>query len=603
MNNSLRQGGFPRNSAQFRLPGFKALCVLALCLFMAIAARAASFTASLDRDTIELGENATLSLSFTGGQPQNVPAPEVPGLQFANAGNSSSFSFVNGQMTSSVTVTFNVTPQQAGGFTIPSMTVEIGGQQLSSQPLKLTVSQPAAPSNVQINSGSQVAFMRLNLPTQKVYPGQVVPAQLLFLFRDDVQHFQDIQINSTPADGFAVGKIVGAGASQRTQLGNRTYTVVPASLLLTVSKTGALTVGPFTAGATIVTGAQSLGPFGELFGGDERRITLASDPISVESLPLPTQNVPASFNGTVGDYSMVVTAGPTNLAVGDPITVRVQISGRGDLDALTLPNQPGWNNFKIFSPTSKVQPGDDLGDEGSKTFEEIVTPQDANIRELPAFSFSYFNPDDGSYHTLTQPSMPLTVSAVAATPLPTIAGTRPTPNQNQAPQDIVPIRENLGTLVQTHPPLITHPVFLALQSIPVLAFLSVLVWRKRTDNLANNPRLRRQRAVEQLIASGLGDLNKFASENKSNEFFAMLFRLLQEQLGERLDCPAFSITEADVDERLIALGAKPETLNSLRELFQACNQARYAPIQTSQELSALAAKFKNAVNELQNLKT
>ncbi|HEY1790035.1 MAG TPA: hypothetical protein VGJ73_17950, partial [Verrucomicrobiae bacterium] len=149
---------------------------------------------------------------------------------------------------------------------------------------------------------------------------------------------------------------------------------------------------------------------------------------------------------------------------------------------------------------------------------------------------------------------------------------------------------------------VTRPAFLALQSIPILAFLSALVWRRRADNLANNPRLRRQRAVEQLIASGLDDLNKFATENKSNEFFAMLFRLLQEELGERLDCPAISITEADVDDRLIALGAKPETINSLRELFQACNQARYAPVQTSQELSALVSKFKGTVTELQKLK-
>ena len=82
----------------------------------------------------------------------------------------------------------------------------------------------------------------------------------------------------------------------------------------------------------------------------------------------------------------------------------------------------------------------------------------------------------------------------------------------------------------------------------------------------------------------------------------MLFRLLQEELGERLDCPAISITEADVDERLVAVGARPETIDSLRELFHACNQARYAPVQTSQELSALASKFKTTVNELQQLK-
>jgi hypothetical protein len=183
-----------------------------------------------------------------------------------------------------------------------------------------------------------------------------------------------------------------------------------------------------------------------------------------------------------------------------------------------------------------------------------------------------------------------------------VAGTRPDNQAQQAPQDIVSIRENLGVLTQAGSPLVTRPAFLAVQSVPVIAFLAAFVWRRRKDNLANNPRLRRRRAVEQLITGGLEDLNKFAAENKSDEFFAMLFRLLQEELGERLDCPAISITGADVDTRLEALGAKQETINSLRELFQACNQARYAPVQSSQELSALASKFKGAVRELQELK-
>jgi hypothetical protein len=480
------------------------------------------------------------------------------------------------------------------------MDMDFQGQHLRTQPLKLTVQKATAPNTAQINSGSEIAFMRLIVPEKNVYPGQVISAQAQVFLRDDVQNPQGFQFTSLPADGFTVGKMVFDG-KQQAQVGNRVYVVVPISMVLTVLKPGPLTIGPVTASITIITGAQNLGGFA-FVGGEQRQISLAADPVTVQSLPLPKENAPPSFNGAVGDYTMAVSAGPTNLAVGDPITVRVQISGHGTLDGLTLPPQAGWNDFKVFSPTSKVQVDDGLEDQGTKTFEEIVTPQNANIRELPAFAFSYFNPDDGTYHTLTQPATPLTVAAVAATPLPTIATPKQAVTENQTPQDIVPIRENLGALAQAGAPLITRPAFLALQVVPVLAFISALVWRKRTDNLANNPRLRRQRAVEQLIAGGLVDLNKFASENKSDEFFAVLFRLLQEQLGERLDCPASSITEADVDDRLISRGAKPETLNALRELFQACNQARYAPVQTPQELSAIAGKFKNTVSELQNLK-
>ena len=58
---------------------------------------AATFTASLDRDSIALGETATLSLVFEGGQPQNAPTPDVPGLQIVSTGNAQNFSIVNGR--------------------------------------------------------------------------------------------------------------------------------------------------------------------------------------------------------------------------------------------------------------------------------------------------------------------------------------------------------------------------------------------------------------------------------------------------------------------------------------------------------------------------
>jgi hypothetical protein len=575
-----------------------ALALLFCCLS---AAFGANFTASLDRSTIEMGESATLSLTFEGGQPGNVPTPEVPGLQIQGTGNSSSFSYDNsGHADVTFTVTFSITPDHAGDYWIPSMEADLDGQRIRTQPLKLTVTKPSAPSASDINSGSQIAFMRFVLPNKKVYPGETIAGQLQLFLRDDVQNFQGLQLPGVPADGFTVGKLL-QGNSERTHIGNRMYTVIPISVPLTVIKPGTLSIGPISANALIVVGSGQWGPFGGVFG-EQKQVALNADPVSATSLPLPTDNVPPDFNGAVGNFTMSVSAGPTNVAVGDPVTLRVQISGRGSLDAVALPSQASWNGFKTFSPTSKTDASDDAGDEGTKTFEEIVAPESANIHELPPISFSFFNPDDGNYHTLTQPAMPLFVTSVGATPVPTVAGVKPENQAQQPQQDIVSIRENLGTLAQAGGPLVTRPAFLAFQSVPVIAFISALVWRKRTDSLANNPRLRRRRAVEQLIAGGLDDLNQFAAENKSNEFFAMLFRLLQEALGERLNCPAISITEADADARLDELGAKPETINSLRELFHACNQARYSPVQTSQELSALVSKFKNTVTELQELK-
>jgi hypothetical protein len=579
------------------------ILLLSSFIFNAAPALAASFMASLDRDTINLGETATLSLAFEGGQAKNLPTPAVMGLRINQSGSSQNVSIINGQMTSTVTVNFSVTPLHSGDFTIPALAADVNGQRLSTNPLKLTVLKPAAPSAVAVNSGSEVAFLRLTLPGEKIYSGETVIGRVRLYLRDDVQNFGSFQFTGTPADGFSIGKMV-EGQRSRAQIGNRGYTVIQLLLPLTAVKAGALTVGPFTAGAVVVLPSQNQGGdqfFNQFFNqGEQRQVSLTSDQATVQVLPLPKENVPADFTGAIGNFSLNVTAGPTNVTAGDPITVRVQISGRGALDAIMLPVQAAWRDFKTFPPTSTITNSDQFGFQGIKTFEQIVSPLNADVHELPPFSFSFFNPDNGAYHTLTQPSIPLTIHSAASSPLPSIAGNGNANAENSPPpQDILPIKENLGTLERSSAPLMASPPFLAVQSLPVIAFLAAFIWRKRTNNLANNPRLRRKIAVKKMIQSGVADLRKHAAENNSEEFFATLFRLLQEQLGERLDCPASAITENVIEENSLLRGASDSARNDLRELFQLCNQARYAPVRGTSELNSVAAQFEKVVGELQ----
>jgi hypothetical protein len=216
--------------------------------------------------------------------------------------------------------------------------------------------------------------------------------------------------------------------------------------------------------------------------------------------------------------------------------------------------------------------------------------------------FSFFDPEQKAYRTLTQPAVPLIVRPGGSAPAPSVAAnTRAAPDNPPPAQDIVHIKPRLGTVAQIGPPLVQQPWFLALQAIPVLAWLSAVVWRRRVEQLANNPRLRRRRQVAQVVRQGLLELRQHASDNKSDDFFATLVRLLQEQLGERIDVPASAITEAVIEERLRPRGVPETTLTSLRELFQTCNLARYAPIKSSQELAAIIPKLETILRELQAL--
>jgi hypothetical protein len=591
-----------------------AFALVALLLWCSSAITfAASFTATLDRETVTVGESATLSLKFEGGEPKQMPSlPPIPNLQISSEASSRNISIINGQFSSSVSQNLTLTPTQPGDYTIPAMRAEVGGQVLTTPPLKLKAVKASASAGGA--GGEQLAFFKLFIPRKEVYEGEVFAVEFQVYIREGVANAENILQNfdayggcPIKAEGVSILKTAHA-QRRRMRVGNAIYNVATLVTSLSPVKTGTLTVGSMDVNLTLQLPVGTrrrdvFDPFGMFQQVEERRVALAAQPETLTALPLPRENVPTNFIGAVGSFSMTVSAGPTNVAAGDPITVRVQISGRGALDSLALPEQSAWRDFKTYPPTTKVETTDPLGLQGTKTFEQVVVPQSADIKALPAVSFSFFDPDQKHYRTLTQPAVPLVVRPGGSAPAPTIVAANRSAQDSPPPaQDIVHIKPRLGALAQVGPPLVQRPWFLTLQAIPLLAWLSALVWRKRAEMLANNPRLRRQRRVAQIIRHGLIELRQFACENKSDDFFATLVRLLQEQLGERLDLPASAITEAVIEEQLRPRGVPETTLSPLRDIFQTCNLVRYAPMKSSQELAAVIPKFEGVLRELKELK-
>jgi hypothetical protein len=583
-----------------------------VCLVVAASlsgARAASFSTTLDRDTTSVGESVMLSLVFEGAQPTRVfGMPQVQGLVLQGQGSSQNVQFINGQSSVKFIYQYAVTSQQAGEFTIPSIKAEVGGQTLSSQPLRLKVVSRGQTVPTPDGAG-QLAFLRLVVRTNEVFVGEVFPLEIELYVLNGQAH--DLEMPQIKGDGFTFGQMPKQPSQSRTQINNNLYSVVIFKLATTAVKAGTLTLGPVECNLKLRiprTNRRARDPFGfdpfEFFGSpfELRPTTLTGAPQTMRVLPLPTENVPPTFNGAIGEFSVSIHASPTNVAVGDPITVNVRVEGQGGLDTLSLPPQPGWSDFRIYPPTSKIETTDPLGIQGVKDFEQVVIPQNTETRELPPFTFSFFDPERRSYRTLLQPATPLTVRPTAITLAPPALVTNTGP-QSPAPlqQDIVAIKQHLGVVLVGGPPWLQQPWFLALQGVPVLAWLMALVWRTRQDRLANNPRLRRQRQVAQVIREGLPELRQLAEANDAEAFFAATVRLLQEQIGERVDLPASAITEAVVEEHLRPVGLAEDALKTLHELFQVCNQARYAPQHTSQQLVSLLPKIGSALRAVKAL--
>ena len=596
-------------TARPRANRWTACCLAFLCslaMFQPGRLRAATFTASLDHNVVVAGGSVTLTLQVEGGNPNELPPPPVvPNLRITFNGSARNVSIVNGQVTSTESFNFNVTPLQPGDYVIPAIQVQIEGQSLASQPVKLKALKPgdATPQS----GADQLAFWKLVLPKKEIYAGEVIQLQLQLCIRNGIynaeeilQRFDQIAASMLKTEGFNVIKSA-AEQHQQVQLDSGAYLMTTLVTSLAPVKTGTLSVNV----ADVRVGLQlptrqsdPMDPFGWLRHYQDRTVDLPPLDEKVSVLPLPP-GAPPGFAGAVGNYTLAVSAGPTNVAVGDPVTLKIQISGSGALDSLTLPEQPAWHDLKVYPPTPHFDSTDPLGTTGTKTFEIVVIPQNTDLRVLPPVSFSYFDSDKRSYETLRGPAIALDVRPGGSTVVPATVSARAGSENASASKDIIAIKQRLGSTAQIEPPLATQSWFVGVQALPVLALVSAVAWRKRGESLANNPRLRRRRRLAAILRGGFNELQKAASENDSEQFFAVLVRLLQEQIGERLNLPGSAITEAVLEEHLRPRGLPEPALNELHDLFQVSNQVRYAPFKSSQELQAFIPRLHAILHELQ----
>lgn len=570
------------------------------CLLLAGAAAihaAPALTATLDRTSVPLGETLNLTLTFDDITPNAAPAlPNLPNVR-SNPPQASSFiNIINGQRTAQIKFTYELMPTQPGDVVIPAISVNAGGRVFSTQPLTFKV----LPQGTADPKQPQQAFLRIAAPKPEVYVGEAFALEVSLYW----QNGRDIQTPQVKAEGFSLSQTPEYNETQ-VAVGNVGYHLLVFRYAATPARAGELVLGPAECTMTLLIPLpqnQVRDPFGFFASNVQRRqVRLQSDPLPMRVVPLPTQGSPASFNGAVGQFAMTVTAGPTTLSVGDPITVKINIAGRGLLDAVNLPEQPDWRDFKVYPATSSVKAENSLGLEGAKFFEQVVVPQNHEIKSLPPVRFSFFDPNLKAYRTLTNAPIALTVghAALTSTPLPPL--TNQTDRAPAPVDDIIHIKARMDGVMAWQTPLVRQPWFLLLQGIPVAAWAGLVLWRKQRESLANNPKLRRRREVAQRVRDGLRELRQYADNQQAESFYACLFRVLQEQLGERLDLPASAITEAVIDERLRGRGPDESSLSDLHELFQTCNQARYAPVQTSQAMAGLLPKVESVLTALQGL--
>ena len=603
----------PKRHFLFGLPQRLSGLLLGILSLPILYGQDVSYNAGLTPNPVPLGESTILQLRYNNCEPDQIPEiPKIDGLTITYAGpsHSRSIQFINGRSTESnlTTYQYNIVPKKVGTYRIPPIEFQINGKAYHTKALQLKVSKGV--------DYSQYAFLQVHIPKQetkqKTYLGEVFPIHI------HLNYLSNAKLEEKPAissDGFVISE-AGQPSQRRVSHSNRTYNRVTFTYLARAVKTGELTIGPVALNVALFFRDNSRNPRRSLFDSPffsdpffnnntiRRDVTLRSEPVSINALPLPIEERPDSFNGAVGNYShMKVDASPTTVSAGDPVTITMTVQGEGDLYSLSMPPFNSWREFQLYPETNTIDYSDGIGLRGVKTFEKIVIPNNAEIQSLPEIEFSFFDPQEEQYKTLRQDPIPLTVKPNLTEASQPVAAAEPEKNGDipQVANNIVHIKPHLGDIVASSRPWLWHPWFLGLQALPVIAWIACYFYRSRRNALHKNPQARRRKRVKTIVDEGIQTLENMASENRSDEFFAILFRLLQEQIGERLNLPANAITEAVIETKLRNCGLEPEISQSLDQLFQTCNQARYAPIDSSKELAQIAATAESALRGLQNL--
>jgi hypothetical protein len=133
------------------------------------------------------------------------------------------------------------------------------------------------------------------------------------------------------------------------------------------------------------------------------------NPVQMVISAFPEKEKPSSFEGAVGSFKIQSTlAGPAEVSVGDPLKVRLEISGKGEFETLQLPDfccQPGFSGqFRLSDLAPEVDTKEDR-----KIFLIDFFPLSGFLKAFPPIFFTFFGPSKNSYQTITTDSLPIDV--------------------------------------------------------------------------------------------------------------------------------------------------------------------------------------------------
>ena len=558
-------------------PDFLRGGLLALMVYLFAAAPAIAIAslinATLQPSQIAMGESAELTITSSGSSMQPVTLPEVAGLEFRVIGQSHRIDIINGATLVTTALIVRVTPRAVGIFTIPGITpkseplvlrVNPDGSRNSSVLGNLSSGTPstgARADGIRMTADGS-AFVRLILPKREVYVGESIPVDIEVGMRDGFVSSLNGLPTLTGAD-FTLNNLSRQPERVPKVIDGKEFTLLTWHSLLAAVKPGKFSLSvesPLTVRIRTRPQRESLledalgDPFMQNFFGATvpKDITVASPPAELTVLSLPIDGRPPNFSGAVGSFKIASDLSSTTAAAGDPLTLRMHVSGAGNFDRVDSTMLERLDTWKTYPPKSSFKPSDPVGYKGEKTFEQPLIASKPGVQTLPGMTFSYFDPATRRYETARSAPLAVTISpsladtsssapsASVAAAAATGTGTPAAPPIGLRPDHLAATREAGQNSLS---PLYLQPRFLALPSLLSLAFAGGWLGLRRRASDSNGSRSGRDRAVAQATHRAVMELQTAARAGNATRFFNAARTALLATVGAGLDAEGEEIRQ------------------------------------------------------------
>jgi len=559
-----------------------------------------SFTASTSSTKVDEGEQFEVTFTYSGTEMNSIGNFQPPNfnsfLILSGPNQSSNMQIINGAVSGSRAFTYYLQPRSVGKFTIGSAAISVKGQTLKSDPLPIEVVKGGTPQQSKKTQGgqdvsskeiSENVFIRALVDKNSVYQGEQVTVTYKLYTRLNIQ---SPQVSKLPSyQGFWSEEIETSNqiTFARENYEGKVFNVaVLKRAALFPTQTGELSVTPFELKIPVLIQRKkrSNSPFDNFFDDpffgrtESVEYTAKSNTVKVKVLPLP-QTTLSSFTGAVGDYTLQTSVDKKIVRQNEPVTLKVMVSGEGNINLLDPPQMQIPNGFEKYEPkiSTNVSRGGVIS--GKKNFELLVIPRVSGNFEIHAMQFTFFNPRKKIYQTESSPAYQIIVEQGSAE---YSGGTSGLSKEEikLLSQDIRFIKTDFSDVTKKIKPVENSLlVDLGLYSLPLLVLLGFLFWKQKQEKLSGNITLLKNLRAEKIAKARLKTAAKYLKEQNDTLFFAEISLAVYGYLEDKLSINKADFTVEAAISRLLINEVDEDMIAEMRFILEKCEFVRFAPSQ------------------------